>query len=83
MKKLERSVITLAFATSLAVGFPERYTLVSGSTRRPASAEPLWSAADVWVTRRVRDALLDRLRLKPYWRDLHYEHYLPLQSAIL
>ena len=43
----------------------------------------LYCAADVWVTRRVRDALLDRLRLKPYWLDLYYGHYLPLQSAIL
>ena len=43
----------------------------------------LYCAADVWVTRRVRDALLDRLRLQPGLLDLYYGHYLPLQSAIL
>jgi uracil-DNA glycosylase family 4 len=43
----------------------------------------LYCAADVWVTRRVRDALLDRLRLQPARLELYYGHYLPLQSAVI
>ena len=54
--------------------------LLEGGVERGAE---LYCAADVWVTRRVRDALLDCLRLQPALLDLYYGHYLALQSAII
>lgn len=47
--------------------------------------EVLWRycAADCWVTRRVREALWERLRLQPALWRLYRQHYLPLQRAII
>jgi DNA polymerase I-like protein with 3'-5' exonuclease and polymerase domains len=49
------------------------------------SDEVLWlyCAADCWVTRRVRDALMDRLERAPALMALYRTHYLPLQRAII
>jgi uracil-DNA glycosylase len=49
------------------------------------SDEVLWlsCAADCWVTRRVRDALMDRLERNADLMHLYRTHYLPLQRAII
>ena len=68
--------------TTRGLNLSSRNRPISGRWCRARCCQPVL-AADVWVTRRVRDALLDRLRLQPALLDLYYGHYLALQSAII
>ena len=66
MMKFDRSVRAVVVATTFALGLAARKTLVSGSMRMPASAEPLCSADETCVVGTFTVWTSDSFRPTPF-----------------